>query len=304
MLANFFGKSKPVNFILIIALFLGYYILELFLYGFSTSTMKDILVLPLFLVLFFLFNFVISKNKLTKDNSYAFLLLVVGLGFLPRIYLDYTFVVSYIVLFLFFRRIYSLRTLKEVLAKLFDSGFWLGVLFLMSPAYLCFFLLLYSAILLSVKTNIKMLLIPILGFVTPVLLFFTYHFFRNEIESFYKLFDFEFWGDFSSYNSTNFLIVFLLFGITTFVSLFFKTGKIFSVSNKFKRSWILLILHLLIAICSLFLVSEKDGSEVFGILIPSTIIIANWLQSIERRLIVNVVLLLFIVTSFVIHFIA
>ncbi|MBL4644131.1 MAG: hypothetical protein JKY44_11130, partial [Flavobacteriaceae bacterium] len=90
----------------------------------------------------------------------------------------------------------------------------------------------------------------------------------------------------------------------TFIAVLLKSGRIFSVSNRFKRSWSLLLLHLLIALGSLFLSAAKDGTELIAILIPSTILIANWIQSVERKIIVNVVLLLVLVISFVVHFIA
>jgi hypothetical protein len=52
----------------------------------------------------------------------------------------------------------------------------------------------------------------------------------------------------------------------------------------------------------LFLIEHKDGTELIAVFIPSTILIANWIQSVERKLIVNTVLLLFLITSFTIHF--
>ena len=150
MLANFFGKSKPVNFIFIIILFFTYYILDFIVVkNFELNLMefyKFLLVFPFFLLLFFLFNFIISKNKLTRDNSYAFLFFVIGLGFLQSVITEPTIVIEYLLLFLFFRRVYSLRTLKFVYQKLFDSGLWLGILFLISPLYLLYLILLYVAI--------------------------------------------------------------------------------------------------------------------------------------------------------------
>ena len=304
MLANFFGKSKPVNFILIIVLFLAYYILDNFLYRFVTINLQLFLVIPLYLIIFFLYNFIISKNKLTKDDSYAFLLFTVGLGCLPQLNIAYEYLLEYIVLFLFLRRIYSLRTFKVVYEKLFDSGLWLGVLFLLSPGYLLYIFLLFVAILLFIKITYRTILIPVLGFLTPVFLFFTYHFYFDSIDDFYQLFQLNFSLDFTLYSTSFYAIPIIVFGAITFVAVLLRSGRIFSVSNKFKRSWSLLLVHMLIALCSLFLVDEKKGIELVAVLIPSTILIANWLQSVERKLIVNVVLITFLVISFTIHFIA
>jgi hypothetical protein len=304
MLANFFSKSKPVNFIIIIALFLIYYVLDTFIYRSTAINIKVVVVIPLYLGIFFLYNFIISKNRLTKDDSYAFLLFVVGLGCLPLLNVSYVVLIKYSILFLFLRRIYSLRTLKLVYEKLFDSGLWLGVLFLTSPEYVLYLFLLFASVLLFVKITFRTMVIPIVGFLIPLFLFFTYHFYVDTLDDFYQLFDIGFTLDFNSYTSSFYVSTLSVFGVATLIAVLLKSGKIFSVSNRFKRSWILLLVHLLIALASLFLVEVRDGTELIAILIPSTILIANWIQSVERKLIVNIVLLLFLVISFAVHFIA
>ncbi len=304
MLANFFSKSKPVNFILIIVLFLIYYVLDNFIYRPVTINLEVLVSIPLFLGIFFLYIFIITKNRLTKDDSYAFLLFVVGLGCLPQLNVAYIVLVKYIMLFLFLRRIYSLRTLKSVYEKLFDSGLWLGVLFLISPEHVLYLFLLFAAVLLFVKITFRTIVIPILGFLTPIFLFFTYHFYVETLADFYQIFDIKYTLDFNIYNASFYVISLATFGLITFISIVLRSGRIFSVSNRFKRSWSLLLLHLLVAFSSLFLIEVKDGTELIAILIPSTILIANWIQSVERKIIVNVVLLLFLVISFAVHFIA
>ena len=304
MLANFFSKSKPVNFILIIVLFLMYYVLDSFIYRSVAINLEVLVAIPLFLGIFFLYNFIITKNRLTKDNSYAFLLFVVGLGCLPQLNVAYIVLVKYVILFLFLRRIYSLRTLNSVYDKLFDSGLWLGVLFLLSPENVLYLFLLFVAVLLFIKITFRTVVIPILGFLTPIFLVFTYHFYVDTLANFYQLFEIKFTLDFYRYNTSSYGISIATFGLITFIAVLLKSGRIFSVSNRFKRSWSLLLLHLLIALGSLFLSAAKDGTVLIAILIPSTILIANWIQSVERKIIVNVVLLLVLVISFVVHFIA
>jgi len=261
-------------------------------------------VVLLFFGMFFLYNFIITKNRLTKDDSYAFLLFVVGLGCLPQLNVASVVLVKYVILFLFLRRIYSLRTLNAVYEKLFDSGIWLGVLFLMSPENVLYLFLLFVAVVLLVKVTFRTIVIPILGFLTPVLLVFTYCFYRGSLVDFYQVFEMKFTLDFSMYNTGFYMISMTTFGLITFISVLLRSGRIFSVSNRFKRSWSLLLLHLLVAFGSLFLIDSKDGTELIALLIPSTILIANWIQSVERKIIVNAVLLLLLVISFAVHFIA
>lgn len=308
MLANFFGKSKPVNFILIIVLFLLYYLMSAFVPINEqidlTKFLNVFIVFPLFLVLFFMYNFLLSKNRLTEDNSYAFLLFTIGIGCLPEVILDYKTIGVYILLFLFLRRAYSLRTLKSVYQKLFDSGFWIGVLLLLSPYYIVYVALLYISVLLFLKITLRNILIPILGILTPLFLYFTYLFWNDDIVTFYNLFAFNLGTDFSYYNTDFYIIIFAVFGVFTVGSMVLKSGSIFSVSNKFKRIWVLLIAHLVIAIVFISLVEVKNGTELVSVLIPVTFIIANWLQSVKKNWLTNIVLILFLVLSFAIHFIA
>ena len=303
MLANFFGKSKPVNFILIIVLFLSYYVLDLFIYNSIEFKLEYLIALPLFLGVFFLYNFIISKNKLTYDNSYAFLLFVVGIGFLPSLNVDYSELINYLLLLLFFRKVYSLRTLKTIYSKLFDSGFWLGILFLFAPQYLLYVLLMYVSVLLFLKITFRTIIIPLIGVLIPVFLFFTYHMYNETLEVFYSLFNVDFKFDFENTSSNYYILLFSFFGIFSLISIVLKSGKIFSVSNKFKKSWTLLIVHLFLAVGFIVLKPIKNGSELISFLIPASIIITNWLQTVKKKVIVNLVLLIFLVTSFIIHFI-
>jgi len=307
MLANFFSKSKPINFILIIVLFLGYYIIDLFSGSIRPINLDRIvhvlLVFVLFLVLFFLYNFIITKNKLTHDNSYAFLLFVLSLGSIHEVVLEYKSIGIYIVLFLLLRRIYSLRTLKSAYEKLFDSGFWLGVLFLFSPYYLLYLVLIYLAVFLFFKVTFRTILIPIIGLVTPVFLYFTYLFWFDDLITFYKLFEITIVTDFSFYTTSYYSVFLTILGFFSLSSILLISRNIFSVSNKFKRSWVLLLVHLVVAIAFIALVNVKSGIELIAVLIPATIIIANWLQTVERKLIINIVLLLFLALSFGLRFI-
>ncbi|MDG1528729.1 MAG: hypothetical protein P8I51_09005 [Polaribacter sp.] len=307
MLANFFGKSKPVNFIIIIVLFFMYYVLDfIVVQNFEINLdylFKFLLTFPLFLGLFFLFNFVISKNNLTRDDSYGFLLFVIGLGFLETVVLDYEIVLTYLLLFLFFRRLYSLRTLKIVYQKLFDAGLWLGVLVLISPSYVLYLILLYAAIYLFAKITIRTVLIPIIGLVTPFFLYFTYLFWNDDLATFNQLFDVVLMIDISFYLTSYYAIFLMLFLVFTAVSILLRTGNIMSVSNRFKKSWVLLLLHLVIAIVFIAFVDKKNGIELISFLIPTTIIIANWICTLQKKLIINIVLMVFLLLSFAIHFI-
>ena len=51
------------------------------------------------------------------------------------------------------------------------------------------------------------------------------------------------------------------------------------------------------------LLRTHSGAEMIAVSIPVTIIIANWIQSVKKKEVTDVVLALFLVFSFAIHFI-
>jgi hypothetical protein len=99
MLANFFGKSNPVNFIVVFLVFLGYYIANFFIVNpiqfFDINViLNQLLTVILFLFLFLFYNFILIKNKLTLSNSYGLLLFALFFGFYPAAFFYEEFLAS------------------------------------------------------------------------------------------------------------------------------------------------------------------------------------------------------------------
>ena len=79
MLANFFGKSNPVNFIVVFLVFLGYYIANFLIVNsiqfFDINViLNQLLTVILFLFLFLFYNFILIKNKINSLIYIVFLL--------------------------------------------------------------------------------------------------------------------------------------------------------------------------------------------------------------------------------------
>jgi hypothetical protein len=90
------------------------------------------------------FNFIISKNKLTLDNLYGLLIGVILLGTFYESLFSTNLLLSNIFLLLAFRKIYSLSSNLNTKIKLFDAAFWIGIAsliyfwsFFVFCAYLC-----------------------------------------------------------------------------------------------------------------------------------------------------------------------
>lgn len=307
MLANFFNKSKPITFIVITAIFLVYLLINVFNgysndISFGNYTLETFKMLFLFLVYFSIYIFILLKNNLTSDNSFAFLFLVILIGLFPYSLSINNLFYANLILLLFYRKLYSLQSPKNTFKKLYDAGFWLGILFLIEPFTLLFALLLYGVIFLYQKTAIQTLLIPIIGFLTPLFLFFTYCFWYEKTEKFTQLFYWTTSYDFSVYTTSKFIFSTLFIGFLTLVSIIFKTPKALGVINSFKPTWKLILLHMAIVILLFLFINKRIGNEFFFLFFPISIILTNGIELLHKKWMVDIILVTFFITSLAINF--
>ena len=251
----------------------------------------------LFLSVFFFYNFILSKNKLTFDNSYAYLLFTLFIiCILPELTSYKTLILAIIYLF-FLRKIYSLRSHKKVIQKLFDSGFWLGILFILEPISILFFILVFTAVILHLKITLHTLFTAVIGFIAPLFIYFTYFFWFDKTEEFTRLFNFDFNIDIQIYTQTKLFWFFVCIFTSSLFSIFFKSVETIGVSNTFRRSWTLLIINFFIILLFLALLPAKNGSEIIFILFPASVIITNGIELIKKNIIKNLILFGFLFGS-------
>ncbi len=306
MIANFFNKTKPATIFILAALLFVYYFTATFLLHSAELSfnflIKRISFFVFIALLLLIVNFIVKKNKLTKDNSYALLLMVFLLGTFPEAMFSSNIVFANFALMLGFRKIYSLRTGVDTKLKLFDACFWIGVAILFYSWSIFYVLLVYLGMIIHQKLTVKNLFIPIVGFVTPVIIYFTYCLYFEDAAFFYNKFNYEINLDFSSYTSLKLLIPFIFLSITLLWSLLKVTPKVVSVRNNFKFSWDVLINHLLISAVIIVLAPTKNGSELFFLIFPSAVIVANLMHLIKSKIFINAVLYGFLLISVAVYF--
>lgn len=297
MLANFFSKSKPVNFIVLFLLFLIYFGITLFINNISfVSAGKEVL---LFMIVFSIYNFIVLKNEVTFDNSYAFLFYVILVGFfIKNITIDQVFYANLTSL-LFFRKVYSLQSDKNIFSKLFNGGLWLGISFIIEPYSIIFGLLLYISIYAHHGLTYQTLLIPILGFFVPTFLYFTYCFWYDLDTQFWELFSWKITFNYELYNTPYYLFSIIFIGVFTLFSMLLKSPKALAVLNVFRKNWILILFHLFFSGIVFFLVPEKTGSEFLFVLFPTSVILANGLELFQKKWYADIFILLFLVASMI-----
>jgi hypothetical protein len=208
-----------------------------------------------------------------------------------------------ILVLIYLRRVYSLRSGKDFYKKIFDSGFWLGVLFILAPKTGLFGILLFLSIWLFQKINLRTLLIPCLGFLAPVLCYVTYCFWFNQTEEFMASF---FWYanyNFNLFTDTSLFISSMILGVLLMISILVKTPKVISISGNYRKYWILILFNLLISITVLVIQNTLNESQLLLLFFPISIILTNWLEGIKKPFIKNLVIASLLVTPIILFII-
>ncbi len=299
MLTNFFGNTKPVNSVLIIALFLSYLFIS---YFFGSIVQINFTLFFLFIIQFAVVNFINSRNELTFDNSYFFLFFITLIGFFPKSIIINTSFYTNLTLLLFLRKVYSLQSSKTILKKLFDGGFWIGISFILEPFSVIFIILIYASVLYHQRLSYQTLFAPVFGFITPIILYFTYCFWFDKSQHFHLLFNWYTSYDFQFYNTLGYCISFGIVGVLLFFSWLYKSSKALNIKNTFRKNWILISIHFLLSVLLFLVVKIKNGSELLYLFFPTAIIIANGFELIQKKWYADIVLIVILCSSFITFF--
>lgn len=295
MLANFFGKSSPINFVIISALFFVFFGLHIYSMPIEIITSKIVSLTLISLVVFFFYNFILFKNKLTLYNSYGFYAFIILMATFPIAYVDQNALLLHGLLLIYYRRILSLRNSSKVLSKLFDSGFWLGIMFIVNPVFSAFGLLIYFSNSLFQKTNWQTLLVPAVGFTSPLVCAFSYYFWIDQELVFWSLFDWYISFDFSLYQSLTFQIPLILIGVISLFAIIISTKRVIQVSGNYRKYRIMVLMMLISSLVFIALLPLRNGSELQFLFFPISIIIANGIESVRSGFWKEVILFLILI---------
>lgn len=303
MIANFFNKTKPINFLVLAFLVLIIFLITLInknteplnLYFF----IKNGLFLFFAILIVFVLNFIIRKNSLTEDNSFAIFFYILLTGFFPNSFISEGIYVSNFILLFAFRRIYSLRTSIEIKEKIFDGAFWIGIASLFHMGSLVYLILVFAAIVIFRKIEWRNFIIPIVGLLTPIFLSYTYLLAFDDLDRFYDLWTLNFDLSMAAYNSSRFLIPMALIGLLSLIAIYPTTKRSLLAKIDFKATWSLLITHIGISLLLILTSANKNGSELIYLFFPISVLFANYMQVINRYWLKELVIYIFILTFFI-----
>ena len=305
MIANFFSKSKPINTVIIIALLLGYYLTAVFTQNTTVFSadffIEKVGLFCLYILLLLIVSFIVKKNSLTFDNTYGLLFFVILLGLFPKTLTNNSIVISNILLLLAFRKIYSLHTNSNTKLKLFDAGFWIAIASMVYFWNIIFLVLIYSGIVVYKNRSFKNLLIPIVGFITPWIVYFTYHFYFDTLAVLYTNFNGQLEFSFFAMPFGILLILVLLVLIVLWAVIVVST-QIITENNRIKSTWYLLLNHLFVAMLVILFFSTQNDANFLLLFFPIALILAIFLQKSFSPIFKEVLLYLFFVMTIVGYF--
>ncbi|MEJ6791704.1 MAG: DUF6427 family protein [Lacinutrix sp.] len=287
MITSVFRKSKPINFLIVFSLCL----LALFVAvhkhtNFNLNTLNVFKLTSIFICCFLsvlLVDFIVSKNSLSQKGNAEVLLFSVFLLTIPQVFIDFEIVFSNFLVLLALRRIVSLRTQKEHVKKLFDAGFLIGLATLFYFWSILFFVLIFTALLFYAESEIKKWIVPFVGLIAIVIISVGFSLIYNDdfltTLNINPLVGFNF----TAYNSVQFIVaitVLLSFGLWS--SLFYLRD-IKKKMKTYRPSYKVIFVACLVATIVIAIAPKKDGSEFLFLFAPLSIIISNYIETIEER---------------------
>lgn len=304
MIASIFSKSKPINFIIVfvitaLAFIIGHYKLVSDPYSIK-NIVRTLFLFFIGSMTILILNFIVSKNKLTKDNNYEILLYSLFMLAMIPTTIDKNILFSNFFLILGVRRILSVRSQVQLNKKYFDAAFWISIAALFYFWSILFFALIPISLLLYTDHKLNHWLIPLIGvftvFVLAVSSSLLFH--HSYFGLFKSLPDISY--NFSSYNSIANIIA-----ITFFMSYAIWSSVFYSLNIKQKKkalrpSYKIILFAVLISAIIVIISPKKIGSEFLFMFAPLSIIISNYLQIIKDKWFRELFLLLIIIMPFVV----
>ena len=287
MITSFFKTSKPIHYIIFLVVLICMFVFQRIItvdYEVNLSnTLREVGYLSILLASFFTLIFIVTKNNLTHNNSYAALYFCLFIGLMPSCLETNSVLISNFFILLSLRRIVSLKTNSNIKKKLLDASMWICLAAIYEPWAILFFAVLFLGMVFYSVAQTKNTVIPFCGILAVGILLTCYrlltkNMFPNLIEYLPTIsFDtFSFNNTIIEAQSLLFL-AFVLFGIGSFIAKGFLKNR---VKNP---SFSVLILAILTGITIVFLSSNHGLAGYLFAFAPSAIVLANFSETTKYR---------------------
>ena len=286
MITSVFSKSRPINYILVTILLIGFFLIFQFRTNFTTiSTLEiaKIVAVLLFLIgSLFITNFITKKNSLSKDNSYTFFLFFIFLILFPSILSSGTLIISNAFILLALRRLISMHSLITPKEKIFDASLWIFVASLINFWCILFILLVYVSIILHVSRDYRNWILPIVALVAVAVVaaMFSLAFYPEFMEQYITTIQ----ADFSF---TNFQSLFenIAVGVYVFIAFVAFLSMLVILPNKLSNlhsAYRKIIFAFVIGLAVYLISPNKNYGFLIYTFVPTAIMLTNLLENIKK----------------------
>ncbi|MGL2965385.1 DUF6427 family protein [Flavobacterium sp. XGLA_31] len=302
MITSVFKKSTILNYSLIVVLLLCFFFLYQTSDLFNTTKLngffKSSTLIVLWLASFFLVNFMVKKNGLTKDSSYTILFFLLFLLLFPSVFNSINLLFANFFLLLAMRRLISLQTLKAPKEKIFDASMWIFIASLFHFWCILFIVLVYISIIFHVSRDYRNWLLPFVAFVATAVIFMltALYFDKTWIDHILNQAQLNFELNYFVNNYQNAALSFYVV-----VALYFVFSMIFSMTNRpliLQASYKKMIFGFLIGVIVFALSPEKNNSMLLFTFMPLSVMATNNIEYSQSKMYQEITLLLVILGCF------
>ncbi|MFB3386191.1 DUF6427 family protein [Flavobacterium sp. LAR06] len=288
MITSVFKKSTPLNYSLVVILILVFF----FLFQIQEPSwmssyflaFQKISLLCFISASFFLINFIVKKNGLSKDNGYAIFFYLLFILFFPTIFNNPNVIYANFFLLLALRRLISLQSLKASKEKIFDASFWILVASLFQFWCILFLILVFISIVFHVSRDYRNWVLPFIALLAVAIIFLLvsliFHF--NVIEFFEKRAVIDLRIDYFKNNYENGAL-----SIYVAVALFFVVSILTTLSNRpqiVHTSYKKVVACFFIAVFVFILSPNKSNDLLIFSITPLTIMAASHVEYVQQKL--------------------
>lgn len=175
MITSVFKKSTPLNYSLVVILILVFF----FIFQIKDPSwvssyflaFQKVSLLCFILASFFLINFIVKKNGLSKDNGYTIFFYLLFILFFPTIFNNSNVIYANFFILLALRRLISLQSLKASKEKIFDASFWILIASLFQFWCILFLILVFISIVFHVSRDYRNWILPFIALIAVSIIF-------------------------------------------------------------------------------------------------------------------------------------
>ncbi len=302
MITSIFGKTKPINFIIVLTfLFLCYWLVHFFLFNRVYEPNEILLqtgVLGFLLFSFFVVDFIVKRNKMTGPNSYIILYFGLLMLVFPETLVDNNAIICNFFLLLATRRLISIRSLKNIKFKIFDASLWVMFSSLFYDWALLYLLVVFIAIYIYEPKNFKNWLVPFAGVFVMFMISYSFLILTHNQEYILNHYQFNIKfnaGFYLNWTNSAKLIIYTLIVFVMSIFAFLKLGK--SGLGKIVTTR-LIVFSFVVGLVLNILVSSEGIHPILLTFFPAAVLITNYVESIKRENTQEIILIFSIFVPF------